>query len=459
MGKFEESWKDAFEGTEVSPPDAVWINIDRDLATEEGTTIKKRLVIYQRIAAASLLFALLVGSFGVYRWEQENQRLVYRQAIESKLPTIVKEKTFGGINKAEERSSTSGNKGQTTSNQKKEADQNSQMSTSELPFKGGSRGPKPSNEDKTVLKKTLTTLNSSSGFQEAQSKNEIVAGTNQKNSFERELGPFPGLSLLPIPEIKRGPVIAEIFRKLPAISGAFMERSERKANHEQVWASVTAATGSFSSSSGPSSNYNYAANGQMSSAPNSSSPLGSAVSYGMLAGMRVTRRVVLQSGIQYMNQSVSSTSNISSPNSLAAVASSLYNSSPNYNTTSPYAISSANEFVSVPFQAGYLFVDKKMALQLNSGVSTDFFIRNTLSDPSGLRQSYSQSAGQDSPYRSVSFSGLVSSEVSYKLGNRYRVSVVPGFHYSFTSILKTNSSSLGNPMVWDVGFRFRYIFK
>ncbi len=131
----------------------------------------------------------------------------------------------------------------------------------------------------------------------------------------------------------------------------------------------------------------------------------------------------------------------------------------NYSTTTPYNITSENEFVSVPVQAGYLFIDRKMGLQLNSGVSTDFFIRNTLSDPSGQRQSYSQSAGQDSPYRSVTFSGLLNSEVSYKLSNRYRVAVVPGFRYSFSPVLKSTSGSSGNPFVWDVGFRFRYIFK
>jgi hypothetical protein len=168
----------------------------------------------------------------------------------------------------------------------------------------------------------------------------------------------------------------------------------------------------------------------------------------------------VQSGVQYINQSIGSVSNINSSGSLDAVAQ-FAGSSPslNYNTTTPYNITSVNEFVSVPVQAGYLFIDRKVGLQLNSGVSTDFFIRNTLSDPSGQRQSYSQSAGQDSPYRSVNFSGLLSGEVSYKLGNRYRVSLVPGFHYSFNPVLKSASGSSGNPFVWDVGFRFRYIIK
>jgi hypothetical protein len=145
---------------------------------------------------------------------------------------------------------------------------------------------------------------------------------------------------------------------------------------------------------------------------------------------------------------------------LDAVANFAKNSPASVSYSSPYTINSANEFISVPVQAGYLFIDKKIGLQLNSGVSTDFFVRNTLSDPTGQRQSYSQSAGQDSPYRAVNFSGLMSSEVSYKLGRHYRLSLVPGMRYSFAPVLKSSAgSSTGNNMVWDIGFRFRYIFK
>jgi len=68
MGKFEKNWKEVFEGTELSPSDAVWVNINRDLAAAEGETMKKRIVLYQRIAAASVLFALLIGSLGIYQW-------------------------------------------------------------------------------------------------------------------------------------------------------------------------------------------------------------------------------------------------------------------------------------------------------------------------------------------------------------------------------------------------------
>jgi hypothetical protein len=126
--------------------------------------------------------------------------------------------------------------------------------------------------------------------------------------------------------------------------------------------------------------------------------------------------------------------------------------------SSPYEINSVNEYISVPVQAGYLLVDRKIGLQLNSGLSTDFFMQNTLTDKSGQMASFSSSAGNDSPYRLISWSGLVGTELSYKIATHYRVSIAPGLRYSLNSVLKSDAVST-NPLVWDVGFRFRYIFK
>jgi hypothetical protein len=57
------------------------------------------------------------------------------------------------------------------------------------------------------------------------------------------------------------------------------------------------------------------------------------------------------------------------------------------------------------------------------------------------------------------WSALMSTEVSYKMGKHYRIALVPGMRYSLNPVLKSDQGSQGNPMIWDVGFRFRYIFK
>lgn len=65
--KFEEAWKEAFADTEGNVSDSVWNNIDSQLARAESGEMKKRVVFYKWLAAASVVFALMVGGVFVYR--------------------------------------------------------------------------------------------------------------------------------------------------------------------------------------------------------------------------------------------------------------------------------------------------------------------------------------------------------------------------------------------------------
>ena len=162
-----------------------------------------------------------------------------------------------------------------------------------------------------------------------------------------------------------------------------------------------------------------------------------------------------------MNQGIDYNSNIAvvdANNQAKAYVADFASQSTQFTSTSPYTINSISEYVSIPLQAGYLLIDRKIGLQLNTGIATDFFIKNTLTDASGKFSTYSESAGNNSYYRTLNWTGLVGTEISYKVAKHYRISLVPGLRYSFNSVLKSSASNTLNPMVWDVGFRFRYIF-
>ncbi|MBK5278173.1 MAG: outer membrane beta-barrel protein, partial [Bacteroidia bacterium] len=193
------------------------------------------------------------------------------------------------------------------------------------------------------------------------------------------------------------------------------------------------------------------------------SSAGSAYSAGFGISKRVFNRWVLQSGVNYINQNIGYTSNYvsyaSNNQSKAFVAEYADFANQAVTITTPYQINSTIEVVSLPIQTGYLIVDRKIGWQLNTGVAADFFVRNTLTDESGQVGSFSQSSGEDSPYRTVSWAGLLGTEVSYKIAKQYRISVAPNMRYSMNSVLKSTSSNVSNPLVMDIGFRFRYIFK
>jgi hypothetical protein len=279
--------------------------------------------------------------------------------------------------------------------------------------------------------------------------------------------------MIPSPTIVLSGKLKEVIlvRKLPAIPADFMESTKDKKTRENVWASLGASTGSYSpsadfTSGSTSKSFAQSPSGLSNSqgAYSTTASRGTAFSVGVNVGKRISRRWLFQGGVTYLNQAIGYTSNYAvvdgNNNVLASVAD--YTTVKSFSSvvavSSPYEINSVNEYISVPVQAGYVLIDRKLGLQINSGVSTDFFMQNTLTDKSGQMASFSSNAGEESPYRAVSWAGLVGTELSYKIATQYRISLAPGLRYSLNSVLKSDVSS-SNPLVWDVGFRFRYIFK
>jgi hypothetical protein len=228
-------------------------------------------------------------------------------------------------------------------------------------------------------------------------------------------------------------------------------------NYTPNTSSSNAASSASSFSAGP---QNYDAFNKTTSPPKPSPKVGASYSVGVMVGKKFGR-IVLQGGINMSRQQISYVSNYDSKTSgvsKAAVSDYLQNnSSAQLSFTNEYTVNSTMEVVSIPVQVGYMIIDRKLGWQFNTGVSPDFFIRNVLVDQSGAHGKFTQEAGSASPYRSVNWSALVNTELSYKIGKQYRISLVPGIRYSFNSILKEPTDN-GRPIIFDVGFRFRYMF-
>jgi len=509
--EFDEQWKDAFAGAEVAPSASVWANVDRDLTLVDNNEGKRRIIFYQRLAAACVLFALAAGGFGIYHWNQSEIRVARLNSEKPNNATSQGDSQTAGQNKSPQ-SQTAGAADSLAEERTKESNpreldepkslvssqtnernvsSNDSKSTGDKVAKLNSEKPTDVAAQSRALNEKNVSPQSHTDVGNSIAKNRIVgkvessSSTRDQNSANDVAGAIspqekitknqnniaisvlekedshqgkswfatsielPSPELLPIANVQGEPRFAEIYRKLPYIPGAFMNESRKqKFEHEKLWASVTAGSGTYTESSG--SSYNsyaatrvYNAASFQSSTPGSTlannatgtvPTVGKSYSYGVLGGVRLAERWVLQTGVQYMSQSIG-------------------NSSP-YSNFSGGSLTSTNEFVSVPVQAGYLLINQKIGWQLNPGLSTDFFVLNTTGNQ---QASVTQGAGADSPYRSVNFAGLMSSEFSYKLGKNYRLSLVPGMRYSFNPALK--SMTTGSAMTWDVGFRFRYIFK
>lgn len=453
-GKFEDAWQKAFSNAESGPSEDVWAGVEQSLNKVETIAMKRKLVFYQRLAAASILFALVLGGLSTYYISNINygQEMNLTQENSTKLSD-------------ENELSNNSNGTSTTSTAESEHEKLSEEDA-KIEF-----------EQRSLLKEN--TSDKSIGFianlfnQPDDRKIVREYDTHQDFMTQRVARSYPSLlSMIPEPsvELKGSMHEVTIVRKLPAMPSSFMKSKSNKQAVENLWASLGASTGNYSPSSdinSSASSVYYQNSGALTgaqSAYSTTASKGAVFSVGMNLGKRISKKWLVQGGVSYLNQAIGYTSNFAvvdaNNTALASVAdfANAKSLSSVVALSTPYQINSVNEFISVPVQAGYLLVDRKLGLQLNSGISSDIFMQNTLTDKSGQLASNSSGAGDASPYRTVSWAGLMGTELSYKIATQYRISIAPGLRYSLNSVLKSEAAPV-NPLVWDVGFRFRYIFK
>jgi hypothetical protein len=487
--KFEESWKDAFSDAEARPSENVWTNIDLQLSRAESGDMKRRIVFYQRLAAASVIFALALGSAGVWYWAKDGAKEIASTEVVGKKSDAlddeeraIKEdgttKLSGGTleNKVANESAVKENVATPLSEEalKNKIVNTKEKNTASADYAGGKKT--TNNKDgNNILKEEhgqISGRDPSNQVAMLPKQDEVIQADDNLNGKNNESA-WRSIVLTTnrLPEVEakpEGEPVKEIaalkrFSK-PAI--AKVDEKKKKNNGENWWASVGGSAGSYNaqneSSSFGSQTFRNSSIASLGAAPISNrASVGTAYSFGMNFGKKVSQRWVVLSGVNYLSQSIGYNSTIAvvdASNQAKAYTADALAPSANVTSTLPYTINSVSEFVSIPLQAGYLIVDRKIGLQLNTGVATDFFVKNTLTDESGKFSSYSESAGNNSYYRTLNWTGLLGTELSYKVAKHYRVSLVPGLRYSFNSVLKSSAGSTLNPMVWDVGFRFRYTF-
>lgn len=434
---FDKNWKNAIDGAEATPSPSVWNNILRELVIQEGNSIRQRLTFYQRLAVASVLVAIILSGWIGYRWLQSDEVTPHTKFATQHNPPKPKTTTDSIPNATQKNLLLPAKKDR---NQPPSSTEVKPLSDVNNLAKAQSFLKNDNSYDLTVAAFTDKKRHEQNEDDLSTSEIDYTKNLNHSKTLE---GFDSGEYRLPVVAITSQPKYVEIVRVLPAIPASFMAPRKSEAESEKIWAAVTATSGNTIASSNP---YSYT----------STSSQGNSYSVGALGGILIATHWVVQSGLLYVNQVANPFSIIAGNNSLSSVASYALVKQPSTTATnysSAYAIVSTNEFVSLPVMVGYVLTKKKFAWQINSGISTDLFLRNTLTDPNGQMQSYSQSAGADSPYRTTIVAGLFNNEVSYRLGKNYRLAIVPGVKYSLSPLLKSQSSS--NLLLLDIGFRFR----
>lgn len=484
--EFEDSWKKAFDKAEIPPSENAWTNIELDLERANGSKLRKRLVVFQLLAAASVVFALGLG-VGVFimknSYEDAAMQLAEQRLNNEKVKALepsekteamaldqkrTTQESIATLNPADDKTSTITSRNNRSSLHATPGNQNSNDSDS------------PSLDENPIPlameEKRATEAGVVQEYPEAlavNSNNQILPSIIENKKIK-----------LALPVQKKEAVEADpvqlMLAKLDQRERAMREAEEAKKaknqRSEKLWTSVGFAAGSFST-----------VNAGMSDRQQSPSTLAfsqnkaivnqeakaSGVSYSVGAniGTKLSERWVFQGGVNYLTQSSDYTAHSAvvasddfmsfrpaSINELDKISASDMPAEEKLVTTAPYNVNNNLRYLSIPMQAGYMVINKNFGLQLNAGVATDVFLQNTVSADGGNLDKTKQAIGEDSPYRAVNLSGLAGTELSYRFSKNYRVALNPGVRYPFNSIYRSELAVKSTPITFDIGLRFRYIF-
>ena len=470
--QFGQEWESAFENAELTPSPQVWDKLDAHLANTANQKAQRKILYYKLLAAASVVFAMTVGLVAYLGTGSSD----YHESIAESAPQTT--------------APLSGTEDQVLPLQPEEAPSQTISPITDGPDVSGSEPPaiseiggtpgllaisKDAKDQKADASKTEELL-LDAGYGIALETKDHLAYVTISVLDKRSPQYHSDMKLKDDYQIYRKPMDPDYYTK-------------QKDSFEPVfWAGVNMAPGIFNPNFGGSSNdaaaqaqaldataaqelnmvrdFQSSVNSVVNSGfvDNNADP-GVGYSIGFNLGMRLSKRWLLQSGVNYANFNSSAQASVlaednnkSAPLYISNLTSEELQGS-QLNFTNQFDINSSYEFASVPIKAGYMLVDRKFKLILNGGFSTDFFLNNTISDQDNQFDETTLSSGDDSPFRKVYFSGLAGVELGYNLGRNYTLSLEPNYRLSLNSFTKSSSLFESRPNLFSISLGLRYNFR
>ncbi|WP_422359437.1 outer membrane beta-barrel protein [Reichenbachiella sp.] len=447
---FEEQWSQALDEAEVSPPEQVWVAIDGQLANEQAAGYKKEADFYKWIAAACL-FLFTIG--GAVHWYQGagafNNEMVQSSSGSNNGENSDDSRTSLPVAIAEDDEET---KSETLS----EVSKNESLGSSKT-------GEVPMNPDiKTVANnssyQSINELEQKTITQRAGLSEEWIAPTPKSTSLASILVPWKTDKLYGV---------ARTWEVIPDddFSGP-------------LWAGASFSRGAFDPGFGSSQDdlvfanqESFVADALVSQTPQRNSASytsGQSVAGGLNLGKRLNKRFVLSSGLHYSAFNTgSATSQVvadANDNNYA-----LTEETDDVNLEAAlsegnlrYAgqeVQLANEYqyLTVPLKAGYILLDKKFNITVNTGLSSNFLIDSELVS-SGESQTLSNDFSTSESYNSIYFNFLTSVEFGYVFKQHYQFLLEPNYNQALTNFTSSNHSDNAKPRNVGVTVGFRYNF-
>ncbi|MEO9964723.1 MAG: hypothetical protein ABJF11_02975 [Reichenbachiella sp.] len=440
---FEEQWHQALGHAEVTPPQQVWVAIDGQLANDQARDYKRLLIFYKWVAAACILLFVL-GT--VLFWQNGNS------SLDSEIADA-------------------------------EIKSNSNSSNSNETIAQKSTGVIALDEDDN---REEASLSLESDAKPTQVNNSIAAVPNPSSRGSVVVVESIPLKMEEMTIVSLHPKSASIPSTLEPWKATHLygvartwEEVEQDMASSPLWAGVSFSAGSFDPGYGESSGNDLILSDQIGFTSESAVPqqrtqsrptysAGQSVAGGLNVGKKITRRVVLSSGLHYSAFSTGSASSQLVSDELDNLYALTAETSDNNLESALSAgelsyegelVQLTNEFqyLTIPLKAGYVLLDRKINITLNTGLAGNFRVDSRLvaeGEPGGLNNDFSTA---DS-YERVYFNFLTSVEFGYLFKEHYQFLLEPNYNQALNDFTSSSNPNQAKPRNLGLSIGFRYNF-
>lgn len=491
---FEDQWSEAFDGAEVTPPDHLWASIDGVLANKEASGYKKRIIFFKWMAAASVALAVV---FGVALLNEKglDEHLV-AGSVEGDVVIDNEERTNAESRKEEKKSPSVGGVIAETKKESGTVNDDSQSGGSERVNNSIAILDDPSENISAVAETATTEEETRSRVLDTHSVS-ILSIDNEDSQTENHrqievlkengLKELASADLFEISYLKPKsventshvePWETDFLYRVPDLSAG---KDLLAYQGFDLWAGVSFGSGSFNpgSEGTETANLNSAFDGNLiiqdASSLNSSNAItyasGNSFSAGMNLGGKVSRKILISSGLHYNAVSPGSSSSIiitdnQSNRSFALANDVVETESLNAGLASGSLIASPGvtnftntlQYLTIPLKAGYVVLDRKLNLTVNSGMATNILIGSSLNNSDGGLQNFGGSTSNNEAFNKTYFDLLTSIELGYRLMDKYYLSLEPSYRRAVNNFRSEGNTLTGKPTNFGVSLGIKYEF-
>lgn len=476
-GEFEQSWKSAFSGEEVTPPSSIWNEIDHSLTQTQLSSLQKKTALYKWTAAAAVVFALSLSAIALsFNYQEiatwlgidpsgQSQEAVAQLEEENESPNAGNYAGFS-ILRSDFVTEPPNNKPEVNETQVLAQSRVNATVTAETRIFPRSTYPSQERVDQRNLAENHFGLN------RYEDRNFTLSNPNIPRSHPIILKGKTADGLLavigPDPESfgVNGVVVFEV--KRPILNAESKTR---------FWSGVDIASGYFNPNYGPGT-YITPQDiltkdvGSREPIPELSENIRGGVSYsvGINFGMDLKDRWSLEVGALYsllgartftnlilesdgFNNAVAYSSEIAGLESVA----NLVESELTKLSVDDIQINNTFQFISFPVQAGYKLLDKRFNVTLNAGLAANLYLGNRLRGQQNF-SSFELEPGRRSPYRSLTLAAVTGFEIGYWIHRRVNLSFEPTYQKNLQSLTKNDAGFVANPSGVGVQVGFKYDF-